>query len=283
MKCAVCGVELQENNRFCGICGTPNPDFKEKVGKLPDEGSSAVENSEKSVENNVENVENSDNSYVEKIVGKVENSQNDDLFSGENGVEIMPAVPDDIGKKADDKSVYGDREEIVSSSSAEISGFGGAAETDAKTAEEENGFDTAGDIAPKAEEINTFGGVGNIAPKAEERYVFGISGDNAPGTPETGYRAADPPQVPPAPYGVYGQQNNQYYPQSPQGKPQKEKRVCSLSAVVFCGVVILILSIACGVLGGLYAGERSKRISRTGMSYSESAFITADNMGEQKW
>lgn len=248
MKCAVCGVELQENNRFCGICGTPNPDFKENGGKLPDEGSPAVENSQISVENNVENVENSDNSYVEKIVEKVENSQNDNLFSGENGVEIMPAVPDNIGEKADDKSVYGDTVETVSSTSAEISGFGGAVENDAKTAEEEN-------------------------------YAFGISGDNAPQTAEERYRAANPPQIPPA----YGWQNDPYYPQNPQGKPQKEKRVCSLSAVVFCGVVILILSIVCGVLGGLYAGERSRRISRTGMSYSESAYISAEDMGEQKW
>ena len=41
-------------------------------------------------------------------------------------------------------------------------------------------------------------------------------------------------------------------------KPQKEKRVCSLSAVVICIIIILILSVVCGVLGGLYLGERTK-------------------------
>lgn len=36
----------------------------------------------------------------------------------------------------------------------------------------------------------------------------------------------------------------------------KVKRTCSLSAVVFCGVVIFMLSVVCGVFAGLYFNAR---------------------------
>lgn len=39
--------------------------------------------------------------------------------------------------------------------------------------------------------------------------------------------------------------------------PEKVKRTCSLSVVIFCGVVIFLLSIACGVLAGLYLSEKT--------------------------
>ena len=30
MKCRICGVEYKDTDRFCGICGTPNPIFEAK-------------------------------------------------------------------------------------------------------------------------------------------------------------------------------------------------------------------------------------------------------------
>ena len=42
---------------------------------------------------------------------------------------------------------------------------------------------------------------------------------------------------------------------------EKEKRTCPLSVVVFCGVVIFFLSVACGVLAGLYLNARSAAVT----------------------
>lgn len=41
----------------------------------------------------------------------------------------------------------------------------------------------------------------------------------------------------------------------------KVKRTCSLSAVIFCGVVIFILSVTCGVFAGLYFSARSAPVN----------------------
>ena len=64
-------------------------------------------------------------------------------------------------------------------------------------------------------------------------------------------------------YAPYTQPNGapapEYRPFDPNAvqPPQKVKRTCSLSVVVFCGVVIFLLSVACGVLAGLYLSERA--------------------------
>ena len=43
-----------------------------------------------------------------------------------------------------------------------------------------------------------------------------------------------------------------YVPVEPPAKKEKVKRTCSLSVVIFCGVVIFLLSVLCGVFAGLY-------------------------------
>lgn len=48
-----------------------------------------------------------------------------------------------------------------------------------------------------------------------------------------------------------------YTPDHMTRSEEKEKRTCSLSVVIFCGVVIFFLSVACGVLAGLYLNARS--------------------------
>ena len=48
-----------------------------------------------------------------------------------------------------------------------------------------------------------------------------------------------------------------YTPADMTRPEEKEKRTCSLSVVIFCGVVIFLLSVACGVLAGLYLSARS--------------------------
>lgn len=53
----------------------------------------------------------------------------------------------------------------------------------------------------------------------------------------------------------YGYDPARHY--APAAKPEKVKRTCSLSAVVFCGIVIFILSVLCGIFAGLYIGKAS--------------------------
>ncbi len=36
MKCRICGVEYNDTDRFCGICGTPNPIFEVKPVVSPE-------------------------------------------------------------------------------------------------------------------------------------------------------------------------------------------------------------------------------------------------------
>ena len=59
------------------------------------------------------------------------------------------------------------------------------------------------------------------------------------------------------PQGVPAPEYRPFDPNLMPPPPQKEKRTCSLSVVIFCGVLIFLLSIACGVLAGLYLNERA--------------------------
>lgn len=258
MKCLICGVELQESNRFCGICGTPNPDFKEN---FPNKNNELVENSPESVENNVENVENSDKICVENVVENVENVSPVE----EKSDEVLSSSFDNIGEKADEDSVCGSDERNEDHFDTEV-----------------NSADTAEQVTISTDEEDR---TDNAPETPKETNDFDLSRENPPQTAEErknfGAGAATPYNIPPTPYGGYQTQNHGYPQQFSQSLPQKEKRVCSLSVVIFCAVVIFILSIVCGVLGGLYAAERSKRISRTGMSYSDGAYIvTMENTGE---
>ena len=50
----------------------------------------------------------------------------------------------------------------------------------------------------------------------------------------------------------------------------KVKRTCSLSVVVFCGVIIFLLSVACGVFAGLYYNARTAAVSPCSAVWYES-------------
>lgn len=41
------------------------------------------------------------------------------------------------------------------------------------------------------------------------------------------------------------------------GGKARVKHTCSLSAVIFCGIVIFLLSVACGIFAGLYFSAKS--------------------------
>lgn len=222
MKCEICGVELKDTDKFCGICGTPNPNY------TPDAPSE----------------------YSENAVNPV--------------VLVDSDVTDNEGLRAEDltevQTQAGEEQQSVGISTDEnyigqhLAESGEASETSETSETEKN-----------AEPENV--------KEAENAEMTGVPVNNPNRTlPRQGYYnngfAPPPYNAPPAGY------NAMNYQQQPK---QKEKRVCSLSAVVFCIVVILILSVACGVLGGMYLRERNHRLgisygrSDTSYSYSENA------------
>lgn len=219
MKCEVCGVELKDTDKFCGICGTPNPNY------TPDAPSE----------------------YSENPV---------------NSVVLVPSdVTDNEGLRAEDLS------EIKTQADEEQQsvGISTAGNYNEQHAAESDEVSEALETEKNAESENV--------NEAENSAMTGTPVNNPSQTlPQQGYYnngfAPPPYNAPPAGY------NAMNYQQQPK---QKEKRVCSLSAVVFCIIVILILSVACGILGGMYLRERNYRLgisygrSHTSYSYSENA------------
>lgn len=219
MKCEVCGVELKGTDKFCGICGTPNPNY------TPDAPSEHSENIVNSVV------------LVPSDVTDNEGLRTEDLTE----VQTQSGEEQQSGGMIAEENYHGQH-------AAESGEASEALETE-KNTEQEN--------------VN----------EAQNAAMTGIPANNPNQTlHRQGYYnngfAPPPYNVPAAGYNAM----------NPQNQPkQKEKRVCSLSAVVFCIVVILILSVACGILGGMYLRERNHRLgisygrSHTSYSYSENA------------
>lgn len=61
-------------------------------------------------------------------------------------------------------------------------------------------------------------------------------------------------------------------------REEKVKHTCSLSAVIFCGIVIFLLSVACGVFAGLYFS-----VKPAAKSAPSSLTEYADGEGELTW
>lgn len=219
MKCEVCGVELKDTDKFCGICGTPNPNY---TTETPSEHSENIVNSVVLVPSDV--------------------TDNEDLKA-----EDLTEVQTQSGEEPQSSGIIA--EETYNGQHAAESGEASEALETEKKAEPEN--------------VN----------EAQNAAMTGIPANNPRQTlPQQGYYnngfAPPPYNIPPAGYNAM----------NPQNQPkQKEKRVCSLSAVVFCIIVILILSVACGILGGMYLRERNHRLgisygrNHTSYSYSENA------------
>ena len=89
------------------------------------------------------------------------------------------------------------------------------------------------------------------------------------GTPNPNFESAAAPaqDYPPQPQPVneFGMEN-EYRAFDPSDIDTAEedtevKRTCSLSVVVFCAVVIFMLSVACGVFAGLYFSGRNAALA----------------------
>ena len=219
MKCEVCGVELKDTDKFCGICGTPNPNYTTDASS----------------------------EYSENPVNTVVLVDSDATDNEGLRAEDLTEVQTQAGEEQQNVGISTE-ENYNEQHAAENVEASEALETE-KNAEQENVNET------------------------ESAAMTGTPVNNPSQTPpQQGYYnngfAPPPYNAPPTGYNAMNCQ---------QQPKQKEKRVCSLSAVVFCIVVILILSVACGILGGMYLRERNYRLginygrSHTSYSYSENA------------
>lgn len=212
MKCTVCGVELKDTDKFCGICGTPNPDYSSETRSEAPSAAEAVFETLKT-------------EGAENILGAPEEEKA--AQSDKTLTEAPPIVP-------------------------EVSDI-----------KQEEAFETPNE-APKEEKT------AEDMSEHEEAQAREVSPAIIPPPFPRGNEYGRQPAPPPYMYGNIPA--GREAPNSQKQPCQKEKRVCSLSAVVFCIVVILILSVACGVLGGMYYNERRLRLGAdytlNGVSYS---------------
>lgn len=212
MKCTVCGVELKDTDKFCGICGTPNPDYSSETRAESPSAAEAVSETLKT-------------ESAENILGAPEEEKAAE--SDKSLTEVLPSVPE----------------------AADI--------------KQEEAFETPNEAA---KEEKTAEGMSEHEEAQAREVPPVIIPPPFPQGNEYGKQPAPPPYM----YGNIPA--GREAPKNQKQPGQKEKRVCSLSAVVFCIVVILILSVACGVLGGMYYNERRLRLGAdytlNGVSYS---------------
>lgn len=233
MKCRICGVEYKDTDRFCGICGTPNPIFEVKTvtpeaqsgGEKPEttnepyvnkesDKQNVMERSDKSAEVIAEGGEAKENIISEEAGDNSSETENTDPFPDPTVTDSGSSEPDpwnlDDVIKQPEGYIRPNAPETAESALTDVS----EAQADAAPQNISLSESVSGGVSGEVSEAGrTNAGVeaGYIAPEAEKR----------------------------------------------QPK-QKEKRMCSLSAVVICIIVILFLSIALGVVGGLYMGEKRR-------------------------
>ena len=225
MKCRICGVEYNDTDRFCGICGTPNPIFEVKPVVSP-ETTPTSDNPDKINE-----------LYdTAETVSAAETADNDKSDDNDKSVEANQAKEDAVSR-----------------------------EQTAAPSETENSVDfpdpTAANIdSDVVSETQTYSTDRNIHGETPAEGTAGAVSSEATGNKE----------VTEAWKTNVGFENERISPKF--DKPQKEKRVCSLSAVVVCIIVILFLSVALGAVSGLYIGEK-----RRGMNMRNGSFLPAQS------
>ena len=56
---------------------------------------------------------------------------------------------------------------------------------------------------------------------------------------------------------------------------EKEKLTFGIGPIIFCGILVLVLAVGCGILGGLYASERDSNAQK-GERYAHTVFIDGE-------
>ena len=214
MKCEKCGTEYKDTDRFCGMCGTPNPLLEVKpVPETPVSNSFEYTESDQAAESNDTDTQTQAQAYSFPDPTKPQPSP-----------EPFAAAPETADKPEADNTAE-------ASNISDISELSEAPKAEAVTNEQE-----------QTEQPTPESPVYHTSTVIQDEPLY--AGENK-AVPQNKEPASSQPNIP--------KKSKQKLP-----KPQKEKRVCSLSAVVICIIIILILSVVCGVLGGLYLGERTK-------------------------
>lgn len=214
MKCEKCGTEYKDTDRFCGMCGTPNPLLEVKpVPETPVSNSFEYTESDKAAESNDTDTQTQAQAYSFPDPTKPQPSP-----------EPFAAAPETADKPEADNTAE-------ASNISDISELSEAPKAEAVTNEKE-----------QTEQPTPESPVYHTSTVIQDEPLYAAENKAVPQNKEP---ASSQPNIP--------KKSKQKL-----SKPQKEKRVCSLSAVVICIIIILILSVVCGVLGGLYLSERAK-------------------------
>ncbi|MCM1055865.1 MAG: zinc-ribbon domain-containing protein [Bacteroides sp.] len=227
MKCTVCGVELKDTDKFCGICGTPNPDFG-AVGERREAESAA--------------------GFFDGMGGANGISAADNINETERAEEAE-VLTESAAENAGAVSSENYAEEALQTESEPTTEPTDKAQADLPPTEREEPQNETADQGVFPAQTNQA-----APPRGDVRYGSAFAPPPY-GPQKVGYGAAD----------------------GKNSRGQKEKRVCSLSAVVFCIIVILILSAACGVLGGMYLRERNYRLG-IGYGRSHTSYSCSDGI-----
>lgn len=228
MKCEKCGAEYDDANRFCGMCGTPNPLLERK------------ESQEENTEAVFPDFTNTAEVPVYASDMPNENSENE---AGTAPSVISEEDQEDDAENKPDESVFPDPTKPLTP----FEPFDAA-----QTVSDEQIVSEAEAQGSEAEETND----PSDPPEA----------DKNPEAPAPQDSFAETAKVPNNAAYTYAQPNfaPTNHNKEKKRKAPKEKRVCSLSAVVVCIIIILILSVACGALGGLYLGEKNRARKTSG-------------------
>ncbi len=218
MKCKVCGAEVLENSKFCGICGTriefdsndlQNQEKKINIDNLPSDDDVIIIGDDDS-----EDSENSASSISEKEQNDFANSslQQPDTVTN-NSVNSMGS-----------KETQG--EELLS--------------TKEITEENNSSKDSIGDNKDAVKENN---GNPSVNPQASED-------KSKAQNPQYGYynQYQPYPPYPPYPYPYYTENNPNPKEESGKKDVKKEKRVVSLGVAVFCIIAVFVFAVICGYL-----------------------------------
>lgn len=215
MKCEKCGTEYKDTDRFCGMCGTPNPLLEVKpVPETP-------------VSTPYDHTETENPAEINEPDTKIPDEPAysfPDPTKPQPSPEPFSSAPETADKPEADNTAE-------ASNISDISELPEAPKAEAVTNEKE-----------QTEQPTPESPVYHTSTVIQDEPLY--AGENK-AVPQNKEPASSQPNIP--------KKSKQKLP-----KPQKEKRVCSLSAVVICIIIILILSVVCGVLGGLYLGERTK-------------------------
>lgn len=259
MKCRICGVEYNDTDRFCGICGTPNPIFEVKPVVSP-ETTPTSDNPDKINE-----------LYdTAETVSAAETADNDKSDDNDKSVEANQAKEDAVSREQTvapsetENSVDFPDPTAANIDSHTPAFFGGSDSSDVSVSvcgnDRPNAAETAVADSDVVSETQTYSADRNIHGETPAEGTAGAVSSEATGNKE----------VTEAWKTNVGFENERISPKF--DKPQKEKRVCSLSAVVVCIIVILFLSVALGAVSGLYIGEK-----RRGMNMRNGSFLPAQS------